>query len=314
MRVFKVFRLASDCVIQKLFPYDKLIVSMKLTKNKLVETIGKKNMGWTTYQARKIAGISIRRVNQVYRQYLLTGQIPEIGRANGRPKRPIEGWEMQAVKASFGKYSVSASVLAKLIERDYGRHINHNRIHRILLELGMAKRKDKKDIRKKDWIRYERRHSLTAVHIDWYYYAPAQDWVFAVLDDASRKLLAIMECKSPTTEASIEGMVQAMKHGRIMQCISDHGSQFVSNVGGDSKFREFLDENGVQQILCRIKHPQSNGKVEKFFDLYQNKRSLFRNKSEFIEWYNEIRPHSSLNFEVLETPQQAFIRKMKAEA
>ena len=63
MRVFKVFRLASDCVIQKLFPYDKLIVSMKLTKNKLVETIGKKNMGWTTYQARKIAGISIRRVN-----------------------------------------------------------------------------------------------------------------------------------------------------------------------------------------------------------------------------------------------------------
>ena len=246
--------------------------------------------------------------------YLGTGKLPELGKNAGRPKRPIEGWEMQAVKASFGKYSVSASVLAKLIERDYGRHINHNRIHRILLELGMAKRKDKKDIRKKDWIRYERRHSLTAVHIDWYYYAPAQDWVFAVLDDASRKLLAIMECKSPTTEASIEGMVQAMKHGRIMQCISDHGSQFVSNVGGDSKFREFLDENGVQQILCRIKHPQSNGKVEKFFDLYQNKRSLFRNKSEFIEWYNEIRPHSSLNFEVLETPQQAFIRKMKAEA
>ena len=82
------------CVIQKLFPYDKLIVSMKLTKNKLAEQIGKKNKGWTTYQARKIAGISIRRVNQVYRQYLLTEQIPEIGKNNGRPKRPIEDWEI----------------------------------------------------------------------------------------------------------------------------------------------------------------------------------------------------------------------------
>ena len=232
---------------------------------------------------------------------------------NGRPKRPIEEWEIQTVKEAFTKYSVSASALMMLIKRDYGKHINHNRIHRILLELGMAKKKGKKDIRKKDWIRHERRHSLTAVHIDWYYYAPQQLWVFAVLDDASRKLLALVECKSPTTEASIEGMNEAMKHGRIKQCISDHGSQFISNIGGDSKFKEFLDDNEIKQILCRIKHPQSNGKVEKFFDLYQNKRHLFKTKEEFIEWYNEIRPHRSLNFEVLETPQQAFVRKMKAE-
>ncbi|MEK6931665.1 MAG: DDE-type integrase/transposase/recombinase [Thermoproteota archaeon] len=286
---------------------------MKLTKNKLVEIIGKKNKGWTTYQVRKIAGISIRRVNQVYKQYLLSEQIPEIGKTNGRPARQIEDWEIQTVKEAFEKYSVSASMLMKLIERDYGNHINHNRIHRILLGLGMAKKKGKKDIRKKDWIRYERRHSLTAVHIDWYYCSRKQLWVFAVIDDASRKLLALVECNSPTTEASIEGMKEAMNHGKILQCISDHGSQFISNIGGDSRFKEFLDENEIQQILCRIKHPQSNGKVEKFFDLYQNKRSLFKTREDFIVWYNEIRPHRSLNFEVLETPQQAFIRKMKAE-
>ena len=309
----KLHSLIKKCVIQKLFPYDKFLVSMKLTQGKLIETIRRKNQGWTTYQARKIASISIRRVNQVYGQYLISGEIPEIGIKNGRPKRPIEEWEVETVKEAFTKYHVSASTLMKLVERDYGKHINHNRIHVILLILGMAKTKGKKDIRKKDWIRYERRHSLTAVHIDWYYYAPMELWVFAVLDDASRKLLALIECNSPTTEASIEGMRQAMKHGKIAQCISDHGSQFISNIGGDSKFKEFLDENGIQQILCKIKHPQSNGKVEKFFDLYQNKRSLFKTREEFILWYNEIRPHRSLNFEVLETPQQAFIRKMKAE-
>ena len=287
---------------------------MKLTRGKLLETLRRKNQGWTTYQARKIAGVSIRRVNQVNHQYQISGKIPEIGPNNGRPKRAIEDWEIRMIKEAFEKYSVSATALMKLIERDYKLHINHNRIHVVLVMLGMAKTKSKKDIRKKDWIRYQRRHSLTAVHIDWYYFAPMEIWVFAVIDDASRKLLALVECKSPTTEFSIVGMEETMNHGKIRQCISDHGSQFISNIGGDSRFAEFLKSNGINQILCRIKHPQSNGKVEKFFDLYKNKRSLFKTKEEFIVWYNEVRPHRSLNFEVLETPQQAFIRKMKAEA
>ena len=53
--------------------------------------------------------------------------------------------------------------------------------------------------------------------------------------------------------------------------------------------------------------------LNKFFDLYQNKRILFKTKEEFIAWYNEVIPHRSLNFEILETPQQAFERKMKSE-
>ena len=284
---------------------------MKLTRGKLIETLRCKNQGWTTYQARKIAGISIRRVNQVYGQYTLTGEIPEIGRNNGRPIKPIEQWEVQMVKQSYEKYRVSASTLEKLIERDCKKHISHRRIHKILLDLGYAKKKDRTDIRKKEWIRYERRHSLTAVHIDWYY--DGEQWAFAVEDDASRKILSLIECSSPTTEKSIEGMEEALKHGPIKQCISDHGAQFISNIGGDSKFREFLEKKGIKQILCRIKHPQSNGKVEKWFDVYRLHRQAFKTKEEFLYWYNEVRPHRSLNFEILETPQQAFVRKMKAE-
>ena len=84
---------------------------MKLTKGKLIETIRRKNQGWTTYQARKIAGISIRRVNQVYKQYLLTEQIPEIGKKNGRPARPIEDCEIQMVKEAFEKYQPHSDMI-----------------------------------------------------------------------------------------------------------------------------------------------------------------------------------------------------------
>ena len=287
---------------------------MKLTKNKLIETIKRKNEGWTTYQARKIAKISIRRVNQVWTTYLNTGEIPDIGKANGRPSKQIEGWEIVLVKETYEKYRVSAATLERLIERDYKIHIGHNRIHKIMLSMGLAKKKDKKDVRKKDWIRYERRHSLTAVHIDWYYFSETEEWVFAVIDDASRKILSLIECKSPTTDKSIEGVETALKHGKIKQCISDHGSQFISNIiDGKSRFKGYLESKEIQQILCRIKHPQSNGKVERWFQTYHNHREAFKTKEEFLRWYNEVRPHRSLRFEELETPQMAFVRKMKTE-
>jgi len=286
---------------------------MKLTKSKLLETLRCKNNGWTTYQARKIAGISIRRVNQVYSFYQASGMIPEIGKKFGRPIKPIEEWEVNMVKETWDKYRLSADTLQRLILRDHECKLGHNRIHKILLMLGYAKKKNKKDIRKKDWIRYERRHSLTAVHIDWHY--DGKVWVFAVIDDASRKLLSLIECDSATAEASIQGMGEALKQGKIKQCISDHGSQFISNItDGCSKFKEFLKSRGIKQILCRIKHPQSNGKVEKWFETYDKNRSAFSSKEEFLTWYNEIRPHRSLRFEELETPQQAFVRKTKTEA
>ncbi|VUT28143.1 MAG: hypothetical protein SYNGOMJ08_00705 [Candidatus Syntrophoarchaeum sp. GoM_oil] len=65
----------------------------------------------------------------------------------------------------------------------------------------------------------------------------------------------------------------------------------------------------IKQILCRYNHPQSNGKIEKWFDLYKNHRNSFDGLDKMIEWYNRVRPHMSLNFDDLETPERAFYRK-----
>ncbi len=142
---------------------------MKLSKSKLAETLRKLNDGKTVYQARKVAGISVRRVYQVKEAFEKTGEMPKIGKDVGRPRKPFEEWEIILVKNAFKKYRVSVDTLERLIDRDCKKHIGHNRIHKILIYLGYAKKKVSKDIRKKKWIRYERRHSLTAVHIDWHY-------------------------------------------------------------------------------------------------------------------------------------------------
>ena len=299
-----------NCVIPKLFHKADIVNLMKLNKSKVIETLRKLNEGKTVYQARKVAKISVRRVYQVKEAFDKTGEIPLIGKNIGRPRKIFEEWEILIVKKSYERYRVSADTLERLIDRDYQKHIGHNRINKILIYLGFAKPKLKKDIRKKKWIRYQRRHSLTAVHIDWHYFKGI--WVFSVEDDASRKLLALIEDEKESTDNSILGMEIALKHGQIKQCISDHGSTFTSNfIDADSRFRDYLKENNIKQILCRIKHPQSNGKIERWFECYDRHRKAFKTKEDFIYWYNDVRPHRALNFEELETPSQAFIRKRR---
>src|SRR3989338_2782160 len=212
---------------------------MKLTQSKLTETLRKLNDGKTVYQARKVAGVSVRRIYQVKEAFDKTGEIPQIGKDVGRPRKPFEEWEILTVKRAFEKYRVSADTLERLIDRDYKKHLGHNRIHQILVYLGYAKKKPTRDIRKKKWIRYERRHSLTAVHIDWHYFKGT--WIFGVEDDASRKLLALIEDPKESTDNSIIGMELALKRGLIKQCISDHGSTFTSNfIDAKSRFRDYL--------------------------------------------------------------------------
>ena len=282
---------------------------MKFTKKSLIETLKVKTDGKSSYQARKKAGVSVRRVDQIWKEYLTTGEIPVVGKGVGRPMIPIEDWERELVKRFYEKYRVCADTLRRLIERDEKIHLSHYRIHKILLELGYAKKKEKFQKRKIIWKRYERMHSLTAAHIDWHF--TGRVWVFAVIDDASRKMLALVECSSPTTDKSIEGMKLALKHGEIKQCISDRGAQFMNNMQGYSRFQEFLAEQGIKHIKCRVKHPQSNGKIEKWFECYDNHRKAYNSIKSFLHWYNELRPHRSLKFEILETPEQAYQRKKK---
>lgn len=114
-------------------------------------------------------------------------------------------------------------------------------------------------------------------------------------------------------EATTENAIAVLEDG-IKRCglpdavLTDRGSQFYANAGekkakGESEFERYLRVNGVRHILGRVNHPQTNGKVERFFGSVE----------ELVKWYNEAKPHRSLNFEELETPLQAFFRKLPPE-
>lgn len=50
--------------------------------------------------------------------------------------------------------------------------------------------------------------------------------------------------------------------------------------------------------------------MERFFKTVKDKLDSFEGIDELIEWYNTTRPHMSLNLDVIETPYQAYARKM----
>jgi len=77
-------------------------------------------------------------------------------------------------------------------------------------------------------------------------------------------------------------------------------------------FEAFLKGHNIKPILCRYKHPQSNGKIERWWGIYKTHRKRFNTFQEFIAWYNN-RPHGSLNLRRAETPEQAFWRRLPEE-
>ena len=174
---------------------------MKLTKKKVRYIVRWKDRGKSSREIARKLKISKRRVNQIWKEYRERGEIPEIGRNVGRPRKMITEEERKIVKEAKARYKLGARMLEGLIERDYGIHIPHNRIHRILLEEGLAKEEKNKKKRRK-WIRYEREHSLEAIHMDWHERENGEKTCI-IEDDASRAILGGGEFKHASEKNSI---------------------------------------------------------------------------------------------------------------
>jgi len=294
---------------------------MKLSKKKIRGIIHQKEKKESSGIIAKIQRITRRRVDQLWKQYRETGEIPLIGEAMGRPKKPVTPEESSVIDPAYQRFRYGARMLAQLIWKDYAVSISHNRIHRYLMDRGLAKAETSKRKQRK-WVRYERKHSMSAGHIDWHEDPVKGLKICAILDDSSRKILAIDEFATINTENSKAIVERAIReYGSICplrELIMDHGSEFGAhrideNGNWDSEFKQYLESQGIRPIPARVKHPQTNGKIEKWFDTYRRFRYEFETLDDFILWYND-RPHGSLDFVNLESPNLAFWRRLPQEA
>jgi len=85
----------------------------------------------------------------------------------------------------------------------------------------------------------------------------------------------------------------------------------VARDKGLTEFEKYLLRNKITFITGRVDHPQTNGKIEKFFDTFEKKVRFFPSIDEFMEWYNCVRPHGAFDLSKLETPIEMFYKKME---
>ena len=122
------------------------------------------------------------------------------------------------------------------------------------------------------------------------------------------------------------------RHGRPAPIPADHGSQLYADESkvGERGESEKLAEAGIRQIPARVNRPQTSGKLERFHGEQQRKMRRFKDVAgppgtaapfgggppgadpvaRFVKNYNYRRPRMSPDWDNLETPYQAFQRKM----
>ena len=278
----------------------------KLNQKKIrwiVKEVRKREL--SIYQLAKQQGISKQHLWRVFYKYKDDNR-PRLLLCGRKPKH-IAIEEVELVKRIKEETNFGAVNIEKVLA-DRGVKMPHNRIHRILRQEGLAQQQPSKSRRRK-WVRYERKHSNSLWHTDWF---EMEDGKQAILyeDDASRLITGFGVFSNATTETALKVFDSAVaRWGAPKQLMSDHGSQFCSNEERTFVFTEHLKAKGVEHILARVKHPQSNGKLER---LVLTMRGLIKFKGcieEAVRFYNENRPHMSLENGHLRTPLQAFHEK-----
>jgi len=139
---------------------------VKLTDRKIRYIIRAKKRGESTKRIAEDMKLSPSSVKRVWMHWTKT-KMPLIIKKFGRKKKTLDEESVKLILEVHKEQNLGARRLERIIEFTHGTHIPHNAIHKELLSHGLANVNRNKSKRRKPWIRYERKHSLSMVHLVW---------------------------------------------------------------------------------------------------------------------------------------------------
>ena len=198
-----------------------------------------------------IYGVSVRRIQQLIKQYKEEGEI-HVLKKERRPRTYLSEEEKEIIEKVWIETKVGARLLYYEL-RKRGYKIPLNKIHKYYRETGKSKANPKKQ-KKGKRCRYERKHSGSLLHGEWYRSEESKEYAIEWLDNASRKILGYGEFEKATAENSIQTLEMAIAHSSeykivIRELNTDRGVEFYSNRGGKSPFQKYLKNLGIRHIV-----------------------------------------------------------------
>ena len=228
----------------------------------------------------------------------------------GRPWNritPKEEGRMLAAAREFPE--LSSRQLATWITDNAGFAVSESTVYRILRREGLVKRLEVQLVAEKEYhTKTTRPHQMWATDasyfrvVGWGYY-----YLVTVMDDYSRFILAWKLQRDMSADSLIEviqeaidatGMTEVSVEDRT-KLLSDNGAGYICRA-----FRDYLHLVGIRHILAAPFHPQTNGKLERYYQTikrevnqvpYEFPGQLERAIADFVEYYNFHRYHKALS-------------------
>lgn len=243
-----------------------------------------------------------------YRRAGLSGLIPASRRPRSSP-RQTPAWLERAILAMRLRTGWGVERIAQELER-LGLPVGHNAVYGVLQRRGMKVPLVRRS--RKAGFRYQRETPNDLWHMDVKgpLHLPGVGAVygFAILDDCSRFCVAATFETNRRMDRAISLLNQAVSTwGAPRQLMSDNGSEFVAiGKGGSSRFLRRLEELGIEHLPIKLRTPETNGKIERFW-LTLDEEFLMRVAistlaggrealADYLLEYNFQRRHSALRY------------------
>lgn len=190
--------------------------------------------------------------------------------------------------------------------RARGFFVSERQIQKIYVKHALKMNKRKRPCQLK-FVKYEWPRPNMLWHTDWSVCPFTGFQLIAFIDDHSRFIVHAEYFTNSSTENTILAFKAAIKkYGKPEAILTDNGVQF--HVHGD--FEKFCIESAIKHILGRVHHPQTNGKIERWFGTYKQEFKEGEDTLDsFVKFYNEERLHQGINYN---TPLQRYESNIKS--
>jgi transposase InsO family protein len=239
-----------------------------------------------------------------FRESGLAGLVERSRRPQRSPRQTAAELEAPVVELRRRYPDWGARKLQVLL-REQGVHLPRNTIHRILLRHGLVQDEPRQTSATQ---RFERAAPNQLWQMD--FKGAKRRWTpplgpLSVIDDHSRYVVALEAVPGMHTEAVREPLESAFAASGVPDAmLMDHGTPWWSmqSPGGLTGLSIWLMKQGIELYWSGIRHPQTQGKVERFHGEMQRALDLRPPMTgdaqtwldEFRWEHNHVRPHEAL--------------------
>jgi putative transposase len=242
----------------------------------------------------------------LYRWQKLFERCGEIGLENKKPGRipqQINVTFQEMLLSTWNDLKCGAPKMHFLLSQK-GFSVSQRQIQKVYTVNGLKMNKRSRPSQIK-FVKYEWPKPNMLWHTDWTKCPFTGKNLIAFIDDHSRFIVHAEYFENATTENTILAFVNAItKFGKPQNILTDNGTQFTPARGENGPFTLWCEQNSIKHILGKVHHPQTNGKIERWFGTYKQEfDERFSNLNEFLYFYNERRIHQGINYS---TPFQRY--------